>query len=366
MGLGRGIGYDAGQDSGGSGTVTSVGLVAPGIFTVSGSPVTISGDLVLNLATQAANRVWAGPVSGSPGVPTFRALVPADIPALPSSGWSLTGNTGTDPVNNYIGTTDAILLIKSFGTVAIRIMANRVNLAGNDTNTNNSFGSAMIGGFGNNINSGNNYNTVLNAVSGTITGGLNLMLNGEGSTITGNNNITAGSRLNVNSHNGVVMMGDYAGTVLNSTSDDALFSRFVNGQKHYLSPGVLGYELLPGGLFRFKNTVGFSAVPSIVLGAGAGTGALVSIGGTNQAGVITITVGTSPASLDDLFTLTYSGGLTYPNNSVLPLTPVSTAGATFLLNATVANSATTATWRTGTSAPAPGSILQFQYIGIGY
>jgi hypothetical protein len=64
----------------GTGTVTSVGLTAPNILSVSGSPVTTSGTLALSLATQAANRVFAGPTNGADATPTFRALVAADIP----------------------------------------------------------------------------------------------------------------------------------------------------------------------------------------------------------------------------------------------------------------------------------------------
>lgn len=67
----------------GSGTVTSVGLSLPGsVFTVSGSPVTISGTLTGTFTNQAANTVFAGPTSGGPGTPAFRALVSADIPPL--------------------------------------------------------------------------------------------------------------------------------------------------------------------------------------------------------------------------------------------------------------------------------------------
>src|SRR6185503_8698338 len=50
--------------SGGAGTVTSVGLSLPAIFSVSGSPVTTTGTLTATLATQTANRVWAGPTTG--------------------------------------------------------------------------------------------------------------------------------------------------------------------------------------------------------------------------------------------------------------------------------------------------------------
>lgn len=87
---------------GGSGTVTSVGLVLPGIFTVSGSPVTSSGNLTGTLATQSANTVFAGPTTGSAAAPTFRALVAADLPVGSSSafgalkcGTNTTCTTGT-------------------------------------------------------------------------------------------------------------------------------------------------------------------------------------------------------------------------------------------------------------------------------
>lgn len=64
----------------GTGTVTSVGLSMPAIFTVTGSPVTTSGTLTATLANETANTVWAGPATGAAAAPTFRALVNADIP----------------------------------------------------------------------------------------------------------------------------------------------------------------------------------------------------------------------------------------------------------------------------------------------
>ena len=65
---------------GGSGTVTSVGLSLPPFITVTGPPVSTSGTLTGTLATQTANTHFAGPTSGSAAAPTFRALVPADLP----------------------------------------------------------------------------------------------------------------------------------------------------------------------------------------------------------------------------------------------------------------------------------------------
>jgi len=66
---------------GGTGTVTSVALSLPNIFSVSGSPVTTTGTLTAALASQTANTVFAAP-NGAAGAPTFRALVAADIPTL--------------------------------------------------------------------------------------------------------------------------------------------------------------------------------------------------------------------------------------------------------------------------------------------
>lgn len=73
--IGSNLTFSAGTlNAVGAGTVTSVGLSAPAIFTVSGSPVTGSGTLTFTLATQSANRFFAGPTSGAAAAPTFRAL----------------------------------------------------------------------------------------------------------------------------------------------------------------------------------------------------------------------------------------------------------------------------------------------------
>lgn len=66
----------------GTGTVTSVALTMPSIFSVAGSPITTAGTLAVTLATEAANTIFAGPTLGADAAPTFRALVAADIPNL--------------------------------------------------------------------------------------------------------------------------------------------------------------------------------------------------------------------------------------------------------------------------------------------
>lgn len=66
-------------DGGAGGTVTSVGLDLPAIFSVTGSPVTTTGTLAATLAVQSANSIFAAP-NGLAGTPVFRPLVAADIP----------------------------------------------------------------------------------------------------------------------------------------------------------------------------------------------------------------------------------------------------------------------------------------------
>lgn len=88
----------AGGGGGGSGTVTSVGLSLPGIFTVSNSPVTSSGTMTATLVNQSPNLVFASPSSAT-GVPSFRALVASDVPNLDAakttSGVFSTARLGT-------------------------------------------------------------------------------------------------------------------------------------------------------------------------------------------------------------------------------------------------------------------------------
>lgn len=84
-----------------SGTVTSVGLSMPGIFSVSGSPVTTSGTLSATLNTQTANQVFAGPATGAAATPAFRALVAADIPSL-ATAYIQNISSGTQTANYAI------------------------------------------------------------------------------------------------------------------------------------------------------------------------------------------------------------------------------------------------------------------------
>lgn len=84
------------------GTVTSVTFTGDGtvLSSTPSSAVTTSGTVTASLATQAANKVLAGPTS-STAAPTFRSLVANDIPStlnastIPSVTLNTTGGTPT-------------------------------------------------------------------------------------------------------------------------------------------------------------------------------------------------------------------------------------------------------------------------------
>lgn len=83
--------YGSNSGGGGSGTVTSVALSMPAIFSVSGSPVTTTGTLTATLATQTAGKIFAAPPTTT-GTPTFQTIVAEHLNPTYSNGQVLTTN----------------------------------------------------------------------------------------------------------------------------------------------------------------------------------------------------------------------------------------------------------------------------------
>lgn len=121
---------------GGSGTVTQVGLVLPSdVFDVTVSPITTMGDLTAVFQDQSANNVFAGPTSGVPSTPSFRALVSTDIPNLPAS--IITSgvfaiarggtNSGTALNNNCIMQSSGGAIVEAAAITAARALISDAN-----------------------------------------------------------------------------------------------------------------------------------------------------------------------------------------------------------------------------------------------
>jgi hypothetical protein len=101
------------------GTVTSVALALPAsLFSVSGSPVTVSGTLTGSLVSQAANTIFAAP-NGTAGIPDFRSLVLQDMPNLLANQMYI-GNPTTNMTSvSILIAGNAISIVTSGGTTTI-------------------------------------------------------------------------------------------------------------------------------------------------------------------------------------------------------------------------------------------------------
>lgn len=122
---------------GGTGTVS--GLTLSGTVTTSGN-LTLGGTLAVtpsNFASQTANTVLAAP-NGVAGIPTFRALVVADIPTL---NQNTTGNAATA---TKLATARTINGVSFDGTANINIATKLVVLNRAATSINVSIANALL------------------------------------------------------------------------------------------------------------------------------------------------------------------------------------------------------------------------------
>jgi hypothetical protein len=157
-----------------TGTVTSVGLSLPSIFSVSGSPVTTTGTLTGTLTTQTANTGFFGPASGGAATPTFRALVAADIPAL-SYISSLNGlTTGTQTLAlDQLNTAPTWTSSAGVHTLSLPLAASGVTAGLISGTTQSIFG---LKTFANNV-------AVLGAITATTTSGNQIAGRYDGSNV---------------------------------------------------------------------------------------------------------------------------------------------------------------------------------------
>ena len=202
-----------------TGTVTSVG----GTGTVSGislsGTVTTSGNLTLggtlavlpsNFASQVANTFLAAP-NGAGGVPTFRAVVAADIPTLNQNTTGTAANvTGTVAVaNGGTGATSAAVARTNLGATTLGgnlfTLANVAAIAFPRFNADNTVSSLDAASFRTAIGAGTSSTTgTVTSVGGTGTvNGITLT-----GTVTSSGNLTLGGTLS-----GVSLTAQVSGTL---------------------------------------------------------------------------------------------------------------------------------------------------------
>jgi hypothetical protein len=124
------------------------------------------------------------------------------------------------------------------------------------------------------------------------------------------------------------------------------------------------------GRLELPHIVGSGAAPSIAAGAGAGTGPTVQINGSDTAGHITVTTGTTPGTNAVICTVTFGLAFTAAPRSVI-LTPANAAaklltGAGQVWVDAAADRATTSfSVRSGATALTASTAYQFYYLTCG-
>lgn len=260
------------------GTVTSVGISLPNIFTVSGSPVTDSGTLSATLATQSANAILAGPTTGSAAAPTFRALVAADIPDLSATYLSLSGTQTASGTYTFSGTVNHTGTLQ-IGSSTVTASAAELNLLDNAVANTVVNSTAVIYGSAGEISAASITTT------GNVTVGGDLTVNGTVTSINSttisvdDKNIELGSTASPTD-----VSADGGGITLKGDTDKTF--NWVDATDAWTSSEHM--NLLTGKSYHINGT---SVLSSDTLGSGVTASSLTSVG--------TITSGTWSATIDN-------------------------------------------------------------------
>jgi len=261
----------------GAGTVTSVGLSLPNIFSVSGSPVTSSGTLSATLATQSANAVFAGPATGSAAGPTFRALVAADIPDLAATYLALTGTQTASGTYTFSGTVNHTGTLQ-IGSTTVTASAAELNLLDNAVANTVVNSKAVIYG------SAGEIAAAAITTTGNVTVGGDLTVNGTVTTVNSTTVTIDDKNIELGSTASPTDAGaDGGGITLKGTTDKTF--NWVDSTDAWTSSEHM--NLLTGKEYKIN---GSSVLSSNTLGSGVTASSLTSVG--------TITSGTWSATID--------------------------------------------------------------------
>jgi hypothetical protein len=116
------------------------------------------------------------------------------------------------------------------------------------------------------------------------------------------------------------LVGFASTTTPGNNALDAYWSRLAAGVIRFNGSGGAG------GSASILHLIGNSSTPGIAAGSGAGTGPTINVTGSDIAGTITLTAGSSPAGDATIFTVTYANA--YGQKPVVVLTPADKDAAT--------------------------------------
>lgn len=383
-----------------TGTVTSVALSLPSIFTVSGSPITASGTLSATLASQTQNTFFAAP-SGAAGAPSFRTIALVDISTALGS-WS--GSTAITTLGTITaGTWNGSVIPVAYGGTGLASgsIANGQLLIGNGTGY--TLGTLTAG-------SGIGVANASGAITLSNTGVLSVNAGGLGAatgalTVSAGTGITIGGSASAwsiatSAATNVSVSGSYASNLSASLSANTLtltpsgtptfasmtvngFSLTCNGASPSASTDIVTYGYILNQNFGFRDFkesvqciltsiagVTYTATTSGTYGTGQITGAPNTLNSTSLAVGSRILVAVSGGSAaNGIYTVssvgTGSNGV-WDRSQDFSTTSNVSLGAYVFVEATSAGYILSGPTGTLTVGGASGSTLVFtQYLGAG-
>jgi hypothetical protein len=327
----------------GSGTVTSVGLVAPlPFFVEDGTFVTGSGNLEFKITDQVQKTFYSGPVSGANAAPAFRTIVAGDLPNISNLNGTLnytkleTTNADADEVLRYNGTEwePSADRWSASGAAISRTSAVIINGAASvgTTNTNNS--QLTLFGNKNDISLGIDTST-LSAngkavdITGSVTGKaygfyINMSVNTDilECLIRNSSNASTSNStlLNITSRSGDAMLrlavdnGDFW-QIINDNSDDDCFVITKNGGPNVNQP----FKIATNGVTTIRQLAAKTATLSMTALAAAGVSpSSISASGSETFFIAGLVTGTSTTT-GDFFSVTLA--LSFPTTCIPILYP---------------------------------------------
>jgi hypothetical protein len=268
-------------------------------------------------ASPYALYAHSAPWSGLTGVPAGFA---DGIDDVGGDGWALTGNAGTDPNSNFVGTTDNVMLtLRVSNTVALRLIpdATSPNLIGGYEGNwlTPGVSGATIGGGGEsgylnrvtdhfgtvgggrNNQAGNNAGSVTDDNSATVSGGGANTASGGFSTVGGGYNNIADDRATVSGGTYNIASGEYA-TVAGGSGNTAVGEAAAVGGGIYNDADGVGATVGGGGYDGATYDGNEALANASTIGGGLGnlvaaTADYATVGGgnSNTAGAAGATVG---------------------------------------------------------------------------